>query len=158
MTQFDRFTERAKDVLRRSEEEAHRYNHDYIGTEHLLLGLIRDSEPVASRALIAMGVPLAKIQSALEFIIGSGEDTPKDEVGLTPRAKQVLELAIDESHRLEHAHVGTEHILLGLVREGEGIAGGVLESLGITLEKARTAVNRLLSEQEDGAATGESAP
>jgi ATP-dependent Clp protease ATP-binding subunit ClpC len=150
MTQFDRFTERAKDVLRRSEEEAHRYNHDYIGTEHLLLGLIRDSEPVASRALIAMGVPLAKIQSALEFIIGSGEDTPKDEVGLTPRAKQVLELAIDESRRLEDDYVGTHHILLGLVREGDGIAGGVLQGLGVTLDKARDQVSRLLSERDGG--------
>jgi ATP-dependent Clp protease ATP-binding subunit ClpC len=150
MTQFDRFTERAKDVLRRSEEETHRYNHDYIGTEHLLLGLIRDSEPVASRALIAMGVPLAKIQSALEFIIGSGEDTPKDEVGLTPRAKQVLELAIDESRRLEDDYVGTHHILLGLVREGDGIAGGVLQGLGVTLDKARDQVSRLLSERDGG--------
>jgi ATP-dependent Clp protease ATP-binding subunit ClpC len=150
MTQFDRFTERAKDVLRRSEEEAQRYNHDYIGTEHLLLGLIRDSEPVASRALIAMGVPLAKIQSALEFIIGSGEDTPKDEVGLTPRAKQVLELAIDESRRLEDDYVGTHHILLGLVREGDGIAGGVLQGLGVTLDKARDQVSRLLSERDGG--------
>jgi ATP-dependent Clp protease ATP-binding subunit ClpC len=150
MTQFDRFTERAKDVLRRSEEEAHRYNHDYIGTEHLLLGLIRDSEPVASQALIAMGVPLAKIQSALEFIIGSGEDTPKDEVGLTPRAKQVLELAIDESRRLEDDYVGTHHILLGLVREGDGIAGGVLQGLGVTLDKARDQVSRLLSERDGG--------
>jgi ATP-dependent Clp protease ATP-binding subunit ClpC len=150
MTQFDRFTERAKDVLRRSEEEAHRYNHDYIGTEHLLLGLIRDSEPVASRALIAMGVPLAKIQSALEFIIGRGEDTPKDEVGLTPRAKQVLELAIDESRRLEDDYVGTHHILLGLVREGDGIAGGVLQGLGVTLDKARDQVSRLLSERDGG--------
>jgi ATP-dependent Clp protease ATP-binding subunit ClpC len=153
MTQFDKFTERAKDVLRRSEVEAHRYNHDYIGTEHLLLGLIRDREPVASRALIAMGVPLAKIQSALEFIIGRGEDTPKDKVGLTPRAKQVLELAIDESRRLEDDYVGTHHILLGLVREGDGIAGEVLQGLGVTLDKARDQVSRLLSERDgDGEA------
>ena len=158
MTQFDRFTERAKDLLRSSEAEARRFKHEYIGPEHLLLGLVQDSESIASRVLIELDAPLAKIRSALEFIMGRGEEVAKDDFGLTPRAKQVLELAIDESHRLEHPHVGTEHILLGLVREGEGIAGGVLESLGITLEKARTAVNRLLSEQDDGAAAGESAP
>ena len=152
MTQFDRFTESAKDVLRHSEEEARRLNHDYIGTEHLLLGLIWDSESVACRALSEMGVYRAKIRSTVEFIMGGGDPDPKKDVGLTPRAKQVLELAIDESRGLEHAHVGTEHILLGLVREGDGIAAEVLAGLGVTLDKTRKEVNRLLDTREAGGA------
>ena len=158
MTQFDRFTERAKDVLRRSEEEARRFHHEYIGTEHLLLGLIGDSETVASRTLTEMGAQLPKIRSAVEVIMGSGDPDPKEDVGLTPRAKQVLELAIDESRRLEQNYIGTQHILLGLVREGEGIAAQVLNSLGITLNEARAGVARLLSAHDGLAEAGDSLP
>lgn len=158
MTQFDRFTERAKDVLRSSEAEARRFNHDSIDTEHLLLGLIRDSASIASRALTEMGAPLPKIHSAVELIMGGGDSEPKPAVGLTPRAKHVLELAIDESRRLDQSYVGTQHILLGLVREGDGIAARVLASLGITLDRARIEVDRLLSEHDGESGAGDPLP
>src|ERR1700680_3833892 len=135
---FDRFTERARKVLTLAQEEAQRFNHNYIGTEHLLLGLVREGEGVAAKVLSNLGVELNKVRSAVEFIIGRGDRAVLGEIGLTPRAKKVLELAVDEARRLNHHYIGTEHLLLGLVREGEGIAAGVLESLGVNLEKVRT--------------------
>jgi ATP-dependent Clp protease ATP-binding subunit ClpA len=141
---FTAFTERARKALQLAQDEAQRFNHDYIGTEHLLLGLVREGDGVAARVLNNMGVQLPKVRSALEFIIGRGEDVVIGDIGLTPRSKKVLELAVDESRRLKHDHVGTEHILLGLVREGEGIAAGVLESLGVNLEKVRAQVVKTL--------------
>jgi ATP-dependent Clp protease ATP-binding subunit ClpA len=142
---FSRFSERARTVLEMASAEATRLNHDYVGTEHLLLALVREGEGVGARALTAMGAQLIKIQVAIEFIVGRGEpEPPADAPGLTPRSKKVLELAVDESRRMGHDHVGTEHLLLGLVREGEGIAGGVLESVGVTLDKARAQVLKLL--------------
>jgi ATP-dependent Clp protease ATP-binding subunit ClpC len=138
--QFDKFTERALKVLTLAQDEAQRFNHNYIGTEHLLLGLVREGEGVAARVLTNLGVQLPKVRSAVEFIIGRGDAAVIGEIGLTPRAKKVIELAIDEARRLNHNYIGTEHLLLGLVREGEGIAAGVLESLGVNLEKVRQQV------------------
>src|ERR1041385_1375485 len=137
---FDKFTERARRVFSLAQEEAQRFNHNYIGTEHLLLGLVREGDGVAARVLSNMGVQLPKVRSAVEFIIGRGEGAVVGEIGLTPRAKKVIELAIDEARRLNHHYIGTEHLLLGLVREGEGIAAGVLESLGVSLDKVRAQV------------------
>src|SRR5215204_4829673 len=143
---FDKFTERARKVLQLAQEEAQRFNHNYIGTEHLLLGLVREGDGVAARVLGNMGVQLPKVRSAVEFIIGRGETMITGEIGLTPRAKKVIELAVDEARRLNHHYIGTEHLLLGLVREGEGIAAGVLESLRVNLEKVRAQVMQVVSQ------------
>ncbi len=143
---FDKFTDRARKVLTLAQDEAQRFNHNYIGTEHLLLGLVREGDGVAARVLENMGVELPKVRTAVEFIIGRGDRPVVGEVGLTPRAKRVIELAIDEARRLGHNYIGTEHLLLGLVREGEGIAAGVLESLGVNLDKVRHEVIRVLSQ------------
>ncbi|HEV2235687.1 MAG TPA: Clp protease N-terminal domain-containing protein [Ktedonobacterales bacterium] len=144
--QFDRFTERARRVLAHAQEEARRFNHNYMGTEHLLLGLLRDPESLAARVLGDLGVSLERARQGVEFIIGRGDRVIAGEIGLTPRAKRVIELAVDEARRLGHHYVGTEHLLLGLIREGEGIAAGVLESLGVNLERARDATLRRLGE------------
>jgi ATP-dependent Clp protease ATP-binding subunit ClpC len=146
MDHFDKFTDRARKVLTLAQDEAQRFNHNYIGTEHLLLGLVREGDGVAARVLENLNVELPKVRTAVEFIIGRGDRPVVGEVGLTPRAKRVIELAIDEARRLGHNYVGTEHLLLGLVREGEGIAAGVLESLGVSLDKVRHEVIRVLSQ------------
>jgi ATP-dependent Clp protease ATP-binding subunit ClpC len=143
---FDKFTERARKVLTLAQEEATRFNHNYIGTEHILLGLVREGEGVAAKVLSNLGVELNRVRSAVEFIIGRGDRPTTGEIGLTPRAKKVIELAVDEARRLGHHYIGTEHLLLGLVREGEGIAAGVLESLGVNLEKVRTQTIQVLSQ------------
>ncbi|MEZ4570293.1 MAG: ATP-dependent Clp protease ATP-binding subunit [Thermomicrobiales bacterium] len=145
---FEKFTERARKVLTLAQEEAQRFNHNYIGTEHLLLGLVREGDGVAARVLSNMGVQLTKVRSAVEFIIGRGDSGVTGEIGLTPRAKKVIELAVDEARRLNHHYIGTEHLLLGLVREGEGIAAGVLESLGVNLEKVRAQVMQVVSQNQ----------
>ena len=152
---FDRFTERARKVLSLAQEEAQRFQHNYIGTEHILLGLVREGEGVAAKVLSNLGVELLKVRSAVEFIIGRGERIVLGEIGLTPRAKKVIELAVDEARRLNHHYIGTEHLLLGLVREGEGIAAGVLESFGIHLEQVRKSTLAMLA-QSGQAARGES--
>ena len=153
MGPFDRFNDRAKRVLALAQDEAIRFNHNYIGTEHLLLGLVREGEGVAARVLDSLGVELSKVRTAVEFIIGRGDSTtaPND-ITLSPRTKKVIELATDEARKLGHSHVGTEHLLLGLVREGEGIASGVLESLGVSLEKVRHQVIATLGQQHPQAA------
>src|SRR2546423_4588092 len=143
---LDKFTERARKVLSLAQEEAQRFQHNYIGTENLLLGLVREGEGVAAKVLSNLGVELNKVRSAVEFIIGRGDRIVLGEIGLTPRAKKVIELAVDEARRLNHHYIGTEHLLLGLVREGEGIAAGVLESLGVNLEKVRTQTIQVLSQ------------
>src|SRR5213080_4888594 len=143
---FDKFTERARKALSSAEEEAQRFQHHYIGTEHLLLGLVRQEEGVAAKVLHDLGVDLLKVRSAVEFIIGRGDRIVLGEIGLTPRSKKVIELAVDEARRLNHHYIGTEHLLLGLVREGEGIAAGVLESLGVNLEKVRAQVMQVVSQ------------
>ena len=153
MDRFDKFTDRARKVLTLAQDEAQRFNHNYIGTEHLLLGLVREGEGVAARVLENMNVELAKVRTAVEFIIGRGDRPVVGEVGLTPRAKRVIELAIDEARRLGHNYIGTEHLLLGLVREGEGIAAGVLESLGVNLDKVRHEVIRVLSQSSSAGPT-----
>ncbi len=145
---FDKFSERARRVLTLAQEEAQRFNHNYIGTEHLLLGLVREGEGVAAKVLANLGVELNKVRSAVEFIIGRGDRAVLGEIGLTPRAKKVIELAVDEARRLNHGYIGTEHLLLGLVREGEGIAAGVLESLGVNLERVRAETTRILAQSQ----------
>jgi len=146
-SRFEKFSERARRVLSLAQEEAIRFNHNYIGTEHVLLGLVKESEGVAARVLGNLGVDLTKIRSAVEFIIGRGERPVSGEnIGLTPRAKKVIELAVDEARRMSHHYIGTEHLLIGLLREGEGVAAGVLESLGVTLDKVRAETQKLLSQ------------
>ncbi len=153
---FDKFTERARRVLSLAQEEAQRFQHNYIGTEHLLLGLVREGEGVAAKVLSNMGVELYRVRNAVEFIIGRGDRIVLGEIGLTPRAKKVIELAVDEARRLNHHYIGTEHLLLGLVREGSGIAAGVLESLGVNLEKVRNQTIQVLG-QSGAAQTMEAA-
>jgi ATP-dependent Clp protease ATP-binding subunit ClpA len=141
---FARFTVRARRVLTLAHEEALRFQHNYIGTEHLLLGLVRESEGVAAKALANLGVELFQVRGQVETIIGRGQQQATGQIGLTPRAKKVIELAVDEARQLNHHYIGTEHLLLGLMREGEGIATGVLESLGVALEPLRVEVLRVL--------------
>ena len=142
---FEKFTERARKVFSLAQEEAQRFNHNYIGTEHLLLGLVREGDGIAARVLANLGVQLPKVRSAVEFIIGRGDGLVVGDPGLTPRAKKVIELAMDEARRLNNHYIGTEHLLLGLVREGEGIAAEMLESLGVSLEKVRQQVMQVAS-------------
>src|SRR6266481_1303938 len=146
MDRFDKFTDRARNVLTYAQDEAQRFHHSYIDTEHIVLGLVREDDGTAARVLETMGVELAKVRTAVEFLIGRGDRPVVGEVGLTPNAKRVIELAIDEARRLGHNYIGTEHLLLGLVREGEGIAAGVLESLGVNLDKVRHQVIHVLSQ------------
>ncbi len=155
---FDKFTERARKVLALAQEEARRFNHNYIGTEHILLGLVREEEGMAAKVLSNLGVGLNKVRAAVEFIIGRGEGTTQTEVGLTPRAKKVIELAVDEARLLGHQYIGTEHILLGLLREGEGVAAGVLESLGVSVDRVHAELNRVLSQNMPHPATGSARP
>jgi hypothetical protein len=136
---FDRLNDEAKQALRLAQEEAQHFNHNYIGTEHLLLGLVRQEASLAAQVLQSLGVELEKVRSSVEFIIGRGDRLVLGEIGLTPRSKKVIELAIDEAQRINSKEVGSEHILLGLVREGEGIAAGVLESLSVNLQRVRRA-------------------
>src|SRR5690242_19860556 len=151
---FDKFTERARKVLSLAQEEAQRFQHNYIGTEHLLLGLVREGEGVAAKVLANLGVELNKVRSAVEFIIGRGDRIVLGEIGLTPRAKKVIELAVDEARRLNHHYIGTEHLLLGLVHEGEGIAAGVLGSFGIHLEQVRKSTLSMLAQLGQAASGG----
>ena len=145
-SRFDKFSERARRVLSLAQEEAQRFNHNYIGTEHILLGLVRETDGVAARVLASLNIELSKVRSAVEFIIGRGDRAASGEIGLTPRSKKVIELAVDEARRLNHHYIGTEHLLIGLMREGEGVAAGVLESLGVNLEKVRAETNRISSQ------------
>jgi ATP-dependent Clp protease ATP-binding subunit ClpA len=145
---FDRFNDRAKRVLALAQDEAIRFNHNYIGVEHLLLGLVREGEGVAARVLNSLGVDLSKTRTSVEFIIGRGDSTTSpSEITLSPRTKKVIELAIDEARKLGHSHVGTEHLLLGIVREGESIGAGVLKSVGVELEQVRHQVIAMLGQQ-----------
>ncbi len=141
---FGRFTQRAHKVLYLAQEEARRFNYPYVGTEHLLLGLIREGEGVAARALSAMGIEAEKVRSMVEEMVEKVQGPAPAEMTLTPRAKRVLELAIDEARRMGHNYVGTEHLLLGLIREGEGVAAQVLTSLGVDAEKVRQVVLQML--------------
>lgn len=152
---FDKFTERARKALHLAQEEAQRLKHDYIGTEHLLLGLIREGDGIAAKVLNNLGVDLDKVRSSVESVLERGNRVVTGELGLTPRAKKVIELAVDEARHLHHHYLGTEHLLLGLVREGQGIGAGVLESLGVNLEQVRVQTMQVLgklerSENDDG--------
>ena len=150
VSRFDLLTKRAQHVLALAQEEAQRFQHDYIGTEHLLLGLIREGEGVAAQVLSNLGIEVDQVRRAVEAIIGRGERVVLGELRLTPRSKKVIELALDEARRLNHRFIGTEHLLLGLIREGEGIAAGVLENLGLQLEQVRTETLRVLREHQQG--------
>ena len=141
---FERFTDRARRVVVLAEEEARMLNHNYIGTEHLLLGLIHEGEGVAARALESLGISLAAVRQQVEAIIGQGQQAPSGHIPFTPRAKKVLELAHREGRALGHAYIGTEHILLGLIREGDGVAAQVLVTLGGDLNRVRQQVIQLL--------------
>jgi len=144
---FDRFTKRARRVLILAQEEAQRLNHNYIGTEHLLLGLIREENGVAVKVLQEMGVRPRRVKDMVERTVGQGQRTMSSpRLTLTPRTKHVIELAFDEARRMGYHYIGTEHLLLGLVREGEGVAVNVLRSMGVNLEKVRDQTGRLMAE------------
>jgi ATP-dependent Clp protease ATP-binding subunit ClpC len=142
---FERFTDRARRVVVLAQEEARMLNHNYIGTEHILLGLIHEGEGVAAKALEAMGISLDAVRAQVEETIGQGQTAPSGHIPFTPRAKKVLELSLREALQLGHNYIGTEHILLGLIREGEGVAAKVLEKLGADLNRVRQQVIQLLS-------------
>jgi ATP-dependent Clp protease ATP-binding subunit ClpC len=142
---FERFTDRARRVVVLAQEEARMLNHNYIGTEHILLGLIHEGEGVAAKALESMGISLESVRQQVEEIIGQGQQAPSGHIPFTPRAKKVLELSLREALQLGHNYIGTEHILLGLIREGEGVAAQVLVKLGADLNKVRQQVIQLLS-------------
>ncbi|CQR48550.1 Negative regulator of genetic competence ClpC/MecB [Paraliobacillus sp. PM-2] len=144
---FGRFTERAQKVLALSQEEAVRLGHNNIGTEHILLGLVNEGEGIAAKALTSLGLETEKIQKEVENLIGKGQKVSQT-IHYTPRAKKVIELSMDEARKLGHSYVGTEHILLGLIREGEGVAARVLNNLGVSLNKARQQVLQLLGSNE----------
>ena len=157
---FERFTDRARRVVVLAQEEARMLNHNYIGTEHILLGLIHEGEGVAAKALESLGISLEAVRSQVEEIIGQGQAAPTGHIPFTPRAKKVLELSLREALQLGHNYIGTEHILLGLIREGEGVAAQVLQKLGADLNRVRQQVIQLLSgytgkgEQQPGGEQG----
>ena len=158
MGAYDKMSRRAKQVMSFAQEEARAFNHPYIGTEHLLLGLILEGEGVAARVLAELGVTITKARNAVEFIVGHGEG-PRltTEVDLTARAKKVFEYVIDEARKLNHTYISTEHILLGLVRNAEGVATGVLEIMAVSLDQVRTQVMRMMRQGVGGSgATGSS--
>jgi ATP-dependent Clp protease ATP-binding subunit ClpC len=142
---FERFTEKARRVVVYAQEEARMLNQNYIGTEHLLLGLIREQDGIAAKALESLNISLEDVHQQVEELIGRGTYVPTGHIPFTPRAKKVLELSLREALQLGHNYIGTEHILLGLIREGEGVAAQVLLNLGADLEKVRSAVIQLLS-------------
>jgi ATP-dependent Clp protease ATP-binding subunit ClpC len=156
---FERFTDRARRVVVLAQEEARMLNHNYIGTEHILLGLIHEGEGVAAKALESLGIALEGVRQQVEEIIGQGQQAPSGHIPFTPRAKKVLELSLREALQLGHNYIGTEHILLGLIREGEGVAAQVLVKLGADLNRVRQQVLQLLSgyqgkEPAEGASGG----
>ncbi|NLL48193.1 MAG: AAA family ATPase, partial [Firmicutes bacterium] len=149
---FGRFTERAQRVIVLSQEEARRLGHNVVGTEHILLGLIAEGEDVAARSLLSLGISIDQVRGEVERIIGRGGQPTQGQIGFTPRSKRVLELAFDEARRLGHTYIGTEHLLLGLIREGEGVAAQVLQNLGADLEKVRAQVTNQLGGGSQGKA------
>ncbi len=153
---FERFTDRARRVVVLAQEEARMLRHDYIGTEHILLGLIHEGEGVAAIALDKLDISLGAVQEQVEEIVGPGHAAPTGHIPFTPRAKKVLELSLREALQLGHNYIGTEHILLGLIREGEGVAAQVLTALGANLDRVRETVIQLLSGSTGG--TGETMP
>jgi ATP-dependent Clp protease ATP-binding subunit ClpC len=154
---FERFTDRARRVVVLAQEEARLLNHNYIGTEHILLGLIHEGEGVAAKALESLGISLEAVRAQVEEIIGQGQSAPTGHIPFTPRAKKVLELSLREALELGHNYIGTEHILLGLLREGEGVAAQVLVNLGASLDRVRQVVIGLLSGYPGGEGAAEQA-
>ena len=155
---FERFTDRARRVVVLAQEEARMLNHNYIGTEHILLGLIHEGEGVAAKGLESLGISLEGVRSQVEEIIGQGQQAPSGHIPFTPRAKKVLELSLREALQLGHNYIGTEHILLGLIREGEGVAAQVLVKLGADLNRVRQQVIQLLSGYQGKEAVSSGAP
>jgi ATP-dependent Clp protease ATP-binding subunit ClpC len=155
---FERFTDRARRVVVFAQEEARLLNHNYIGTEHLLLGLLREGDGVAAKALESLGISLDEVRGQVENIIGQGATAPTGHIPFTPRAKKVLELSLREALQLSHNYIGTEHILLGLAREGQGVAAQVLVKQGATLDAVRSAVLKLLEGYEGQVAQPEAVP
>ena len=160
---FERFTDRARRVVVLAQEEARMLNHNYIGTEHILLGLIHEGEGVAAKALESLGISLDAVRQQVEEIIGQGQQAPSGHIPFTPRAKKVLELSLREALQLGHNYIGTEHILLGLIREGDGVAAQVLVKLGADLNRVRQQVIQLLhgyqgKEPASAGTAAESAP
>jgi len=153
---FERFSEGARRILTRAQEEAKRLGHGYIGTEHILLGIVADEPGVAARVLTNLGVQLNKVQAAVEFVAGKGGKQTSGEVNLAPGAKKAIELAVDEARRLNSSYIGSEHLLLGLLSAREGVACSVLESFGITLERTRDEVNRVMRHEAMHARTARS--
>ena len=153
---FERFTDRARRVVVLAQEEARMLSHNYIGTEHILLGLIHEGEGVAAKALESLDISLEAVRAQVEEIIGQGQQAPSGHIPFTPRAKKVLELSLREALQLGHSYIGTEHILLGLIREGEGVAAQVLQKLGADLNRVRQQVIQLLSgfQGKESAASG----
>ena len=147
---FERFTERARRVVVLAQEEARLLNHDYIGTEHILLGLLHEGEGVGAKALHELGVSLEAVREEVESIVGQGQAEAVGQLGFTPRAKRVMELSLREALELHHNYIGTEHLLLGLAREGEGVATQVLERLGVGAGRLREAVLSLLGDRRPG--------
>ena len=137
---FQRFSKRATHVVRLAQEEARSLKHNYIGTEHILLGLLREEEGIAARTLAKLGVTIDEVREQLDQIVGRGDEVTTGQIPFTPRAKKVLELALREALSLGHNHIGTEHLLLGLARENEGVAARILLDLGADEERIRTAV------------------
>ncbi|MEX1909168.1 ATP-dependent Clp protease ATP-binding subunit [Janibacter sp. Y6] len=154
---FERFTDRARRVVVLAQEEARLLNHNYIGTEHILLGLIHEGEGVASKALESLGISLEQVREQVQDIIGPGQQAPSGHIPFTPRAKKVLELSLREALQLGHNYIGTEHILLGLIREGEGVAAQVLVKLGADLGRVRQTVIQLISGYQGGSKEGAAA-
>ncbi|WP_392508030.1 ATP-dependent Clp protease ATP-binding subunit [Naumannella halotolerans] len=155
---FERFTDRARRVVVLAQDEARMLNHNYIGTEHILLGLIHEGEGVAAKALESLGISLEAVREKVEEIIGHGQQSPTGHIPFTPRAKKVLEYSLREALQLNHTYIGTEHILLGLIREGEGVAAQVLVKLGADLNRVRSQVLQLLSGFQGGKAESGSGP
>jgi excisionase family DNA binding protein len=153
LDRFDRFTKRARHVLTLAQEEARHLQHPYIGTEHLLLGLMQETEGMAAKVLTNLGLDLNQLRQVVEEIVGPGEQAVEGEVRLTPRSKKAIEFAADEARSLNHTFIGTEHLLLGLIREKDGIAGRVLENLGIQLEQVRAETIGVVSQTRPKAST-----
>src|SRR6266853_1094530 len=152
---FERFTDRARRVVVLAQEEARMLNHNYIGTEHILLGLIHEGEGVAAKALESLGISLDAVRRQVEVIIGQGQQAPSGHIPFTPRAKKVLKLADREARALGHNYIDTQHILLGLIREGDGVAAQVLVTLGADLNRVRQQVIQLLHGYQSKGAIGE---
>jgi ATP-dependent Clp protease ATP-binding subunit ClpC len=144
---FERFTDRARNVVVLAQQEARLLKHNYIGTEHILLGLVRESDGLAAKALESLGIGLEAVREQVEEIIGRGQKSPSGNISFTPRGKKVLELSLREALQFGHNYIGTEHILLGIIREGEGVAAQVLVNLGGDLKTVRQQVIQLLKEK-----------